>query len=789
MKEKISFFTQIVAFFCICWGKIAAFSQLTVSGTWNVLCKIPSYCVVRWVRGAEEDAKVPEIPAPKVAYDNQEPVKVKTPKVALAPEKIDYDANADEDGLAPSRWWNLSIKTAAVAAAALIFVGGYFAVKPLLFPLSTEVAEVEGENASPPAASPQSTEPAITASQLPGGQLPINSEPSNREPTVQEHFSQVPLPIPPAAFPTIQEPPVSAIVDPFASAPASVPQAVSETAAAVEAAPPSIAPSAPVPTGAEQPAPAVGSDTTNTLASIIDSEPSPILTVLQPLEPAQLAATQPVLQPLTALGVSTFPSATFPSATLDAPPAPAIATASSPVASNFTFAAPPTPPAVNTLAQTPVQPMIALIEPVQEIVPVIPSSGTVEDVPPPVPMPVVAETPARNMYPDESAPAIPDDASFTLTSPVIAETVASSTYPNESAPVIPDDTMVTLPPPAFSETPPQQSLYPDESSLAIPRDAPITAEPPPIVVAPVPASAAPTFGTAELPATATPRIVPVDSQPLDWELWEQIREIRNEVEPTPSNLQFGTVATTASEPALRFTPRQAVAPVNTAPVVEDSLLEVTLSQFSALMPVSESHLGSNDIESYLPARENAPQPVVATPSAAYRDEQTADRGMTFQSRIDSEISRSPSTSERYVVQQGDTYMSISDRFYGTSLLYTALAQHNQKSGIGWRPAVGVEIEVPTAEYLRTHYGQTAQQQANRTELQQQGIRYIVQEGDTIFRLATDRLQDSTRWREIYALNADRLQDVRELQPGMEILLPMETTQGSRTDTNGTALRR
>jgi hypothetical protein len=61
---------------------------------------------------------------------------------------------------------------------------------------------------------------------------------------------------------------------------------------------------------------------------------------------------------------------------------------------------------------------------------------------------------------------------------------------------------------------------------------------------------------------------------------------------------------------------------------------------------------------------------------------------------------------------------------------------------------------------------------NRMENERKtAVKYIVQEGDTVFRLATDKLNDTARWREIVAINSDRIQDVRRLQPGMEILLP------------------
>jgi nucleoid-associated protein YgaU len=298
-------------------------------------------------------------------------------------------------------------------------------------------------------------------------------------------------------------------------------------------------------------------------------------------------------------------------------------------------------------------------------------------------------------------------------------------------------------------------MHPNESTPAIPRDAPVTATSPVIVVPPVVASATTT-------AEFTPRILPADSQPMDWLLWEQVWELKNESEAAPSNLRFDN-GTATSEAAQRFIP----------------IAEEAANQFPGLMPTSGALPNTDDIAQFLPILDNAPQPAMAIPMPAYREVSnqtnhlTNEKGMTFRSRIDLEISRSPSDTEMYIVQPGDTYMTISDKFYGTSLLYTALARHNQQLGIGWQPAEGVAIEIPTAEFLRMHYSETARHGERRLNVSQQTERYIVQEGDTVFRLATDRLRDSTRWREIYAMNADRLQNVHDLQAGMEILLPVE----------------
>jgi nucleoid-associated protein YgaU len=361
------------------------------------------------------------------------------------------------------------------------------------------------------------------------------------------------------------------------------------------------------------------------------------------------------------------------------------------------------------MQRTTVQQTMSVAEPVREIVPQIPTSGTVQAVPPPPapPTPLVAAvTPARSVYANESGPAIP-------------------------------------------------------------KDAPVAVTPVSVVAVPVPTA------VPVAPATGvTPQIVSAESQLMDWQLWDQLRERREESESQPSSLQLNKTNTTA-EPALRFTPKSAPQ-TNT----DNSRLHDAAEQFRALMPVDELDPNSSDLETRLPAFERAaaPQPIYDKALPAYRKnqsggERSGERGMTFRSRINSEIKRSPTEMEKYVVQPGDTYMTISDKFYGTSLLYSALAEHNRSLGIGWKPAEGVVIEIPTAEYLQTYYNQQ-----RRLASQRPAVRYIVQEGDTIFRLATDKLHDTNRWREIYAMNSDRIQDVRDLKPGMEILLPVETAR-------------
>ena len=727
--ERTSYFnfSGIGAFLGGCREKLTAFSKpavakmwgccrLVVRWTWIGLRKIPSYCVLRW--DSEDETESPDVGTKKpkpVAIEGKDATPRNDSKGKSTPEKVDFD----EDELASSRWWSIGIKAASVAVALLILGGGYFAIKPLLFNTPTNVAQTEGENLVP-------TEQPLPLLQPEESASVAETAVPERKPAIPEPAREKSVNVAPAPPP---QPPVIASVpnpgselpsqEPFPSKKASPLKGSSlDTDPFAQAATPAVAESAPP----------IANDPfgTTTVTAVPSASPASHssknknLAALQPLAPLDSAPQpRPQLQPLGALDSSVSPSAAVAAA-----PAPTTASANAPVASNYNsrsttggkrqaqhhnpaFGEAPTPPTVNAMPRTTVQQTMAVVEPIREIVPQIPSSGTVQAVSPPPapPTPVVAEvSSARSVYANESAPAIPKDAPAAAT---------------------------------------------------------------PVSVVAVPAHATPA-------APSTPQIVPADSQLMDGQLWEQLRTLREETDSEPSHLQLnGTTA--AAEPALRFTPKQTAPPTN----AENTRLQEAADQFRALLPVDELDPSASEIESRLPALERAPQPVFAEALPAYRNNHgDGERGMTFQNRIDSEIKRTPSATERYTVQQGDTYMTISDKFYGTSLLYSALAEHNRNLGIGWKPAEGVVIEIPTAEYLRTYY-----HQQHRAELQRPAIRYIVQEGDTIFRLATDKLQDTNRWREIYAMNSDRIQDVRDLKPGMEILLPVESARTNRQQTH------
>ena len=734
--ESSSYLSKAGTFLGECCGKVTACTTSAASTTWecckssvqwtcNGIKAIPSYCVIRWDTGDgkdEIDETVPTKSAAKIESVKEESVKAavkpvegktreavtpiadgkpafsfvslvsfvkslctawlnflpqRTPKTHEEHKEDQYD----EDELAPSRWWSIGIKTAAVSVAVLILAGGYFAAKPL-FNVPTEMADT------------QTVEP-IDPSSLAQAETVPTGEPSVWAAPV---VAAVPEPVP-FGFPSPPQQSENTFATPAQGSPFDNDLFAAQT--------PPVAPAF------HDAAPSIARDSFGAAVQhgVADNTTSPVRTALSPLAPlesVQSAHTQPQLQPLVALDSSRSPSTNTPTA-FAAAPAAAPASAFAPFAANYdntaspVFNQAPTPPTVTTLPHTAIGQPIVIVEPVREIVPQIPPSGTVQKVPPPV---------------------------FEMST---------------------------------VENPPLIHAMNTEAPPAIPRDVPM-GNSPPVVVVPAAASVA---------EFSSPQIMSAEAQPIDRQLWEQVHELRRRAEAEPMPLRLEAQAAT-TEPALRFTPK------NAAPsAIDDNLLaRGAVNSFEGLLPTPNSQ----EIATLLPALANAPRPVLAELAPAYRNNTTnqlgqpaSEGGRTFQSRINSEVTRSPSATETYTVQQGDTYMTISDRFYGTSLLYTALAQHNQRLGIGWRPAEGVVIEIPTAEFLRMHYGAAMNRQERRLEAQRSGVRYIVQEGDTIFRLATDRLQDSTRWREIYAMNADRLQDVRDLQPGMEILLPVLET--------------
>ena len=53
------------------------------------------------------------------------------------------------------------------------------------------------------------------------------------------------------------------------------------------------------------------------------------------------------------------------------------------------------------------------------------------------------------------------------------------------------------------------------------------------------------------------------------------------------------------------------------------------------------------------------------------------------------------------------------------------------------------------------------------------LRYIVQKGDTFWKISQMAYNDSRKWSRIYKANNDKIKDIRDLKPGEILLIPLE----------------
>ncbi|MDR2345384.1 MAG: LysM peptidoglycan-binding domain-containing protein [Planctomycetaceae bacterium] len=246
---------------------------------------------------------------------------------------------------------------------------------------------------------------------------------------------------------------------------------------------------------------------------------------------------------------------------------------------------------------------------------------------------------------------------------------------------------------------------------------------------------------------------------------------------------------------------------------DNSPKHVMSEELTALQDNAPAELAESN-----PSYRRSPLPLKPAVVQIHNSDNVLPSGTTasvYREQLDREITRSPENAELYTVKSGDTYMSICDNYYGTGLLYRALAVHNRNRGAAWIPAEGTQIEIPTADYLKTNYNhvltrnnrytplnnnnstssilistaqpninpatqpvtQPATQVVNQTPAQSIGTSYIVKQGDSVFKIAQDQLKDTSRWREIIKFNSDKLKSARDLKPGMEIILPTTTAAG------------
>ncbi len=521
----------------------------------------------------------------------------------------------------------------------------------------------------------------------------------------------------------------------------------------------------------------MGATTAAPLVSVLDQTPS----IPHSAEVTSLAST-PVMEPLTVAEPAVqIPDDHFAALTANASSA------------NFSVVAPLGPePAVHPLTSQP------------EITPIIPNSGDVELLAGPVSM---------NSYTRESAPVILEEPVPTAAPP--GDSIAfGAPAPALEAFIAPQPVV-----PAMAQTP----------VMELPAIAAVVAEPTPSLlmnfsVSQPSVDESPRFATATpVVGTSTPLIVPenqlapLSEQTFGQALQNGVNELRNTAPPQTPNLRLQRDSTVevASAPAAGqksarlFQADQASAAEFRPMSMPANPNDPSSNQLFDLLPGSGGAeiISVSNVGQIVPADDEAPLPSFAGVGGKYRVSTRRDVGpseiregeqprrmgdgaqggaRSFRQLFSEEAKNSPAETRQYTVREGDTYLTICEKEYDTTLLYTALAVHNRQRGATWKPTPGTVIELPPADFLRTNYEEVLSRSRNhgtyrRTSQSnvrvpaigaQQGTRYVAQEGDTIFKIAMDRLRDSNRWQEVLALNTDKVRSAYEPLPaGTEIQLP------------------
>ncbi|MCA9288650.1 MAG: LysM peptidoglycan-binding domain-containing protein, partial [Phycisphaerales bacterium] len=148
----------------------------------------------------------------------------------------------------------------------------------------------------------------------------------------------------------------------------------------------------------------------------------------------------------------------------------------------------------------------------------------------------------------------------------------------------------------------------------------------------------------------------------------------------------------------------------------------------------------------------------------------------------------------HTVSSGDSLYKIAERYYGDGNLWRELAQANQdRVGADGSVRQGVTLRIPPrggtasatrattpptppANTARPGQPQTRPQAPAPAEPQRpaqadRSRTYTVASGDTLGDISMSQLGTSRRWREIYELNRDRIDDPDHVPAGTVLVLP------------------
>lgn len=124
--------------------------------------------------------------------------------------------------------------------------------------------------------------------------------------------------------------------------------------------------------------------------------------------------------------------------------------------------------------------------------------------------------------------------------------------------------------------------------------------------------------------------------------------------------------------------------------------------------------------------------------------------------------------QTHVVQQGESLWKIAEQYYGDGRYYQQIQQENSVSNADWL-MVGQELRIPELDTTQ------ASQRSKLIEAAMTDNQYLVQPGDSLWKIAAYKLGDSQQWPELYRENVavvGRNPDL--IHPGQVLFLPPST---------------
>lgn len=128
--------------------------------------------------------------------------------------------------------------------------------------------------------------------------------------------------------------------------------------------------------------------------------------------------------------------------------------------------------------------------------------------------------------------------------------------------------------------------------------------------------------------------------------------------------------------------------------------------------------------------------------------------------------------ETHTVQEGDTFSSISTQYYGNERHTQALIQANPQIQNPDVLKIGVLLQIPQAGDAAVGRLPVRSERRTSSATPSAARTYVVQPGDSFYKIAGDELGDPLRWQELFELNRATVGDNQNnLAVGAVLVLP------------------